>query len=528
MSKNTPSTNNNRLKAVNLTIIFAFTIVMARLFYWQIIMGPTIRADNISQNSKLQKILPKTGKILSSDNFPLSLGVKAYKLSIYKPNLKINLNELFKKIDKIKPNTILNNNIQINNLNNPQIKWVTLNGTFDQIQKQQLTIPGIEFEESSFRYYPEGNLAKNIITNLESFYRRILFGKTGFSLSSIDGTGQTILTKRNWRQSETNGQDIKTSLNRQVQIILTDTLTKGLEIYQAKSASGTIIDPSTGLIIAMSSIQSDTTPNNNIDNISNLFEPGSIFKPLVVAMALDSKKIDTDFICSDCSKPRVLGQYTINNWDNTFHPNSTLSDIIKNSDNIGMSNIIQRLDKDNFIKYFHALKLDSKNEIDLIGESISPPKKFIADIDLATASFGQGLAVNELQMVQAFNTLANQGKLISGHFNTQILPSPINVFSPETVIKVIDILKYAVENSAIKSLKPKNLEVCAKSGTAQIAIGGQYSDTNTIGSYVGFSPCTSPKFTMIITINQPQKGEWGSSTAAPLWFEIATKISPLL
>ncbi|PJE66699.1 hypothetical protein COU93_02915, partial [Candidatus Shapirobacteria bacterium CG10_big_fil_rev_8_21_14_0_10_36_6] len=361
MSKNTPSTNNNRLKAVNLTIIFAFTIVMARLFYWQIIMGPTIRADNISQNSKLQKILPKTGKILSSDNFPLSLGVKAYKLSIYKPNLKINLNELFKKIDKIKPNTILNNNIQINNLNNPQIKWVTLNGTFDQIQKQQLTIPGIEFEESSFRYYPEGNLAKNIITNLESFYRRILFGKTGFSLSSIDGTGQTILTKRNWRQSETNGQDIKTSLNRQVQIILTDTLTKGLEIYQAKSASGTIIDPSTGLIIAMSSIQSDTTPNNNIDNISNLFEPGSIFKPLVVAMALDSKKIDTDFICSDCSKPRVLGQYTINNWDNTFHPNSTLSDIIKNSDNIGMSNIIQRLDKDNFIKYFHALKLDSKN-----------------------------------------------------------------------------------------------------------------------------------------------------------------------
>ena len=101
-------------------------------------MGPTIRTDNISQNSKLQKILPNTGKILSSDNFPLSLGVKAYKLSIYKPNLKISLNELFKKIDEIKSDTILNNSLQINNLNHPDIKWVTINGTFDQNQKQQL------------------------------------------------------------------------------------------------------------------------------------------------------------------------------------------------------------------------------------------------------------------------------------------------------------------------------------------------------------------------------------------------------
>lgn len=491
-------------------------------------MGPTIRANNISQNSKLQNILPNTGKILSSDNFPLSLGVKAYKLSIYKPNLKISLNDLFNQIEKTKPNTTINNSLQINNLNNPNIKWVTLTGTFNQNQKQQLTIPGIEFEESNFRYYPEGNLAKNIVINLESFYKRALNGKMGYSLSSIDGTGQTILTNRNWRQSEIDGQDIKTSLNRHIQIILTDTLTRGLELYQAKSVSGTIIDPSTGLIIAMYSIQSDTTPNTNINNISNLFEPGSIFKPLIIAMALDNKTIDTDFVCSDCNQPRVFGQYTINNWDNTFHSNSTLKDIIKNSDNIGMSNIIQKLGLTNFQKYFHLLKLDSKNDIDLIGESVSPSKKFFADIDLATASFGQGLAVNELQMIQAFNTLANHGQFVSGHFNKEMPTTPINIFSDETTKKVTDILKYAVENGAIKSLKPKDLEVCAKSGTAQISIGGQYNDSNTIGSYIGFSPCISPKFTMIITISQPQKGEWGSSTAAPLWYEIATKLSPLL
>lgn len=528
MPKNTPLTDNNRLKTINLTIIFAFIIVIARLFYWQIIMGPSIRTSNITQNSKLQSILPNTGKILSSDNFPLSMGIKGYKLSIYKPNLKINLNDLFNQIEKTKPDTIINNNLQINNLNNPNIKWVTLNGIFNQNQKQQLTLPGIEFEETNFRFYPEDNLAKNLITNLESFYKRSLNGKVGFFLSSIDGTGQNILTNRNWQQTEVDGQDIKISLNRQIQLILQQTLDRGLTQYQAKSASGTILDPSTGQIIAMYSIQSDTTPNTNIDNISNLFEPGSIFKPLIVAMSIDSKKIDTDFICSDCDRPRVFGQYTINNWDNTFHPDSSLKDIIKNSDNIGMSNIIAKLGLDNFKKYFHDLKLDSKNDIDLIGESVSPQKKYYADIDLATASFGQGLAINELQMIQAFNTLANQGTLVSGHLNIDQKSNPTSVFKADTTQKVTEILKYAVENGAVKSLKPKNLEVCAKSGTAQIAIDGQYNDSNTIGSYIGYSPCISPKFTMIITINQPQKGEWGSSTAAPLWYEIATKLSTLL
>ena len=79
-----------------------------------------------------------------------------------------------------------------------------------------------------------------------------------------------------------------------------------------------------------------------------------------------------------------------------------------------------------------------------------------------------------------------------------------------------------------QNLKPKDIEVCAKSGTAQIANSGQYADTDTIASYVGFSPCQNPKFSMIIIFNKPQLSTWGSSTAAPIWFEIASKITPLL
>lgn len=523
-----PSPSNTRIKTVNLTIFLAFIIVISKLFYWQIILGSNIRTTGSNQNSKLQKIFPNTGKILASDNFPLSLGIKTYTISIYKPNLKITLDELFKKIESISPQAIAQNQIQITNLNNPNIKWVTLKGDFDNNQKNQLTMPGIEFEQRISRVYPEKTLAKNVITNLESYYRRSLNGKTGYLLSSVDGTGQSLLTNKNWLQPEVDGQNIKTSLNRQVQQILEETLIKGLNTFEAKSASGTIIDPNTGEILAMASFTSDTTPNTNISNINNLFEPGSIFKPLVVAMGLDSHKINTDFICSDCDRPRVIGQYTINNWDKTTHPNSTLEDIIKNSDNIGMSNIINILGLDNFKKYFSKLKLDSKNDIDLIGESVSPQKKYYSDIDLATASFGQGIAVNELQIIQAFNTLANHGLLVPLHFNSDIKPNSVQVFSPDTTANITNILKFAVENGAISYLKPKEMEVCAKSGTAQISIDGQYNESNTIGSYIGFSPCNNAKFTMIITINQPQKGEYGSSTAAPLWYEIAKQISPLL
>ena len=102
------------------------------------------------------------------------------------------------------------------------------------------------------------------------------------------------------------------------------------------------------------------------------------------------------------------------------------------------------------------------------------------------------------------------------------------IFSEETITEMKSILKYAVENGVVSQFKPKNLEVCAKSGTAQVAIKGEYDNDNTVGSYIGFFPCDNPKFTMIVTVNNPRLSPWGSSTAAPIWFELAPKLDALL
>ena len=547
-----------RYKLLLISFIACFLILISRFFYWQVIKSPQLKTQALSQIYKLEKNTPTRGDIYSSDNFPLVINNYAYKISIYKPNLTQDIDVVLNTINSINPDFIKKNEVILNNFkNNPQQKWIDLTTLFSLSQKNQLkNIKGIIFNLVEDRYYPENKLASNILGflahnsqghsigygGIEAYYQKQLQGKTGFSWSPQDATGKTILTKKSWNSNATNGLSLYSSLDRSIQYQVEKILKEGIEKYQADSGMITIMESSTGRILAMSSATATTSasvdPSRN-PNIANLFEPGSIFKPLVVAMALDKKSIDQDYICNECSHPRTIGSYTINNWDNSTHPNSTLQDIIKNSDNIGMSYIITELGLDNFLDYHQKLGLNKKTGIDLQGEAKPTIKTNWPEIDLATASFGQGIVVTQINMLQAFNTLANNGILVTpkiiDYFKSDLdsisypkKNTDITVFSKKSTDQVKSILKYAVDNSVVSSLKPKNMEICGKSGTAQVAIKGNYTDSSTIGSYIGFSPCDQPKFTMIVTINNAKSSSWGSSTAAPIWFELADKINFLL
>ena len=529
MPTNTPSTENKRSKIILFTIYLCFIVILGRLFYWQIIKGQELRDQATSQIYKLNTIFPQQGNILSSDNFPLSLNYTYYSLSLYKPNFQKTLPEIVSEIASIEAKFATENAILLEKFNNPAQKWMDFITKFsrDQMQKLQ-NIPGVEFTLKQSRLYPEKNLAINIVQNLERYYQRQISGQVGFSRSAVDGTGENLLTRKNWQKNGIDGQDIHTTINRQIQLLSENTLKNGVEKYQADSASLVIIQPQNGEIIAMASYEASPSAASKITNIANIFEPGSIFKPLVMAAALDSGKLDRNFICEKCNQVRKIGQYTISNWNDEFHPNSTLDDIIKNSDNIGMTYVIDKLTLNSFLDYFHRLKLDQKTGVELSGESISPSKTYWSDIDLATAAFGQGIAVNQLQMIQAFNAIANSGQLVKVHLNHLSSPETTLVYQNNTISQMKAILRYAVENSPVAQFKPKDMDVCAKSGTAQIAVLGGYTDSSTIGSYIGFTPCENPKFTMIITINNPRSSPWGSATAAPMWFELAQKLEPLL
>ncbi len=548
---------NSRSKILSIAFIFCFIIISCRFFYWQIIKAPELKEKAKSQTYKLEKILPERGKIYSSDNFPLVLNQTTYQLSFYKPNFTKDFDEILNLIEQVYPNFKSENSEIIDKFkNNSSQKWITLNSKFNEDQKNTLNIPGIEFQKIEKRFYPENSMAKNILGiigknsngiqigygGLEAFYQKQLQGKTGFISGPQDATGKTILNKKSWSSDATNGRDIFTNINRSAQFYVEKLLQEGIDKFSADSGSITIMEPKTGAILAMSSLTATSSATvSGIRNsaISDLFEPGSIFKPLIVSMALDTDVINTDYICTKCNQPHIIGKYSISNWDSEFHPDSSLRDIIKNSDNIGMSYIIGKLGKDNFLNYYQKLGLTQKTGIDLQGEAKPTVKSQWPEIDLATASFGQGIVVTQIGMIQAFNTIANNGVLVkpkvANYFTegNKIIKNKNQketlVFNAKTIEEIKSILKYSVENGVTSRFKPVNLEVCAKSGTAQVAIDGSYENNSaTIASYIGFSPCNNPKFTMIVTINNPKTSPWGSSTAAPIWYELASKLNDLL
>ena len=529
--------NYPRLKILTITLLACFFVVIGRFFYWQIIRYDDLHQKVINQNYKTVTFNPIRGQIYDSQNNLLAINQDFYQLSIYKPDLKTLPNIIINQI-KLDDQPIVKSFF-----GNPNQKWLTTTELYSYSEKNQFKDPGISFTTINQRFYPEnpiGNLILGTPTHggLENYYQKQLSGKAGFGWANQDAVGQTLLNHSGWQIDSINGRNLHTSINRQVQFIIETALKNGVEKYTADSGSISIMSPQTGEIIAMANFEASPSayPRNPI--ISNLFEPGSIFKPLVMSMALDTKAIDTNYICEKCGSPHQIGQYSISNWDNSLHSNSSLQDIIKNSDNIGLSYIIARLGLPNFLHYFKLLGLDRKTGIDLQGETKPLSKNFNPEIDFATASFGQGFAITQIQMLTAFNAIANDGIMVQPHLvkyfsdssgivKSSDLTSTL-IYRPETIAKMKKILKYAVENGVVAKLKPDNLEVCAKSGTAQISVNGTYSNSSTIASYIGFSPCLNPKYTMIVTINNPRTSPWGSSTAAPIWYEIASKLEPLL
>ncbi|HRT40109.1 MAG TPA: penicillin-binding protein 2 [Candidatus Woesebacteria bacterium] len=529
--------NSQRIKTLSISIIILFGLILAKFFYYQIIKSFSLREKELAQLYQTEKILPLRGEIRDTTDFPLVSNVTLYQLAIYKPNLKNDLVDIFNQIDRIKPGFIKNNQNAINLFaGNKNQLWYVFPTLFNQTEQESIKLAGVTFKKVQKRFYPEDKLAQPVLNGLEKYYDKQLSGKTGFTLSPKDAIGNPLLTQKGWNIKSVDGLHLHTFLRRDIQFYVEKTLKEGSEQYQADSAWAIVMNVQNGGIIAMANIEASPSGRNMA--ISDLFEPGSIFKPLVVAMALDSHQITPDYTCPRCDQDRIIGDDTITNWNGQHHPQTNLQDTIKNSDNISMTYIIDKLGLERFKNYYQQLGLEQKSGIDLQGETKPLSKNYWSAIDLAAASFGQGLALTPIQFLQAFNTLANDGFLVQPRVveylqsdNSRIMVKnrqPRRVFNQTITDEVKNLLKYSVETGPLNRLKPKDMEVCAKSGTAQVAVEGHYTEDKTIASYVGFWPCSKPQFIMLVTLNSPRTSPWGSETAAPIWYQLADKISDLL
>ncbi|OIP58254.1 MAG: hypothetical protein COX79_03065 [Candidatus Levybacteria bacterium CG_4_10_14_0_2_um_filter_36_16] len=544
---------------LSIVIVFFFTlflIVLVRLFYWQIIRGEELKNIGLSQSTDSLVISSKRGDIFSADNYPIATNKTSY-LLYSNPRVLSEKDLVAKKLSLILEIPEASISAQLSK----QLFWVKLDNSIPAEKKtvvEDLKIPGIGFQQQSERFYPEASMAAHLVgfvgkdTNgqdkgyfgIEGFYNDLLSGRPGKIYVVRDALGNKIVNDLR-EEKKIDGRSVVLSIDRTIQFIAQKRLKDSIEKYGADGGSAIAMETKTGKILAMSSFPSfDTQKYYNFDSetyinpaISELYEPGSTFKTLIMAAGIDAGVVKPDTKCDICSGPVSIGEYSIKTWNNKYFGNITMTDVIEHSDNTGMVFVGRKLGVKNLLSYLSRFGIGERTGIDLQGEvtSVLRSEKKWYPIDLATATFGQGISLTPLQLINGVNAIANGGELMKPYIVTKIIteegriieikPQVLRKAVSRAAAKVMSLLMVnAVENGEAKWTKLKDYKVAGKTGTAQIPLAGHYDSTQTIASFVGFFPAEDPRVTMLVLIKRPKTSIYGAETAAPIFFSIARDI----
>lgn len=503
--------------------------------------------------------MPQRGEIQTSDGFPIVANKLDYLVFANPKEVKdknktevINSLSGILKLDSATVSADLNENLL----------WVPIknNASVDsKTQIEKLNLPGVGFEREYARFYPEASMAASLVGfvghdengndkgyfGLEGYYDRLLRGESGIAVQINDAFGRPILAKANNNSGQIDGSNIRLSIDRAVQYIVEKKLADGVKLYGASSGMIGIMNPHTGAIIAMANYPSfdpATYQDYSYDLyknpfISDLYEPGSTFKPIVMGGAINRGLITPDTKCDICAGPVSVGGYKIHTWDNKYFKDTTMTKVIQHSDNTGMVFVAQKLGVERMIQVLSSFGIGDTTGIDLQGEVASSlkPKSEWYPVDLATTGFGQGISVTPIELLDAFSTLANNGVRMEPHVVSEIQASDGNdikispkvldrPISEETAKVMTEILVNAVDNGESKWTKINGYRIAGKTGTASIPIAGHYDPTKTIASFIGYAPADNPKFVMLVILNKPTAAIYGSETAAPIFFDIAKEL----
>ena len=560
------------MKIVSFFIGLCFVAIVARLFYWQVIKGREFAKIARQQHLSGNKLMASRGAILASDGSWLAETVDSYLVFAMRNELTESKRVVANKLapffafedleEKNKKEMVLNEAMRVEGLlEREDAVWIPLKNSVDvEVKKniQALDIDGIGFDLKEARIYPEGSQSAHILGfvgkddegenkgyfGLEGYYDLTLKGKEGFRQREVSALGIPLLGGNLKDAPAISGTSLVTHIDKRIQVLVEETLKTGIEKYGASAGVVIVINPSNGGVMAMAAYPSYDPKEYFKYNgelfrnpiISDSFEPGSIFKPIVMAAGLNEGVIEPETKCDICDGPVKIDKYEISTWDNKYYPDSSMTDVLVHSDNVGMVYIAQKLGVEKLSKYLQEFGLGSLTDIDLQGEMtpVIRDENSMSVVDLATASFGQGIAVTPIQMVNAIVTIARDGvpikpqvvdKLIAEGWEEDIKPiEGKRVISKKTANELTEMMVSAAKKGEAKWTALRGFSYAGKTGTAQIPVQGYYDEEKTIASFVGFAPAEKPKFVMLVTLREPQSSQWASETAAPLWFEIAKEL----
>lgn len=552
------STTNPRLLIVFGLVFFLTGSVLFRLFEKQVLEHEDFVKAAETQSTATTPIPASRGKIYAKDKdgqlYPLAISQWRYQLLVSPRQVK-DKNKLADALATDLPD--LKKAEIFAAINNDKLYVPPLIKGLDEVKAQQITkkrYGGVFVLPELTRVYPEGDkIAPQVLGfvggdgvgkyGVEAVRDDLLRGRGGATKTKRDSLGR-LIDILSTEKSEA-GRDVVLTIDYNMQFVAETKLREALEKYQAESGSIIIMDPKSGAILAIAG-QPSFDPNN-ISSLkgdemfrllapaaSNVYEPGSVFKPLTMAAALDQKLVEPD-TTNVFGQSVVVRDREIFNAEHKVYGKETMTQVLENSDNVAMVWVGSLLGATKEREYFAKFGFGVESSLDLIGEQSGrlPPEKQWNDVLRSTAAFGQGISTTVVQLATAYSALANNGLLVTPHLVEKSIqnetvekieyPTRGQVISPETSTKIRQMLVSVVENGHGKRAKVDGIKVGGKTGTAEVPnpAGGYYDDRH-IGTFAGLFPADDPKIVMVVRLDNPKAVKFAESSAAPTFGEIAT------
>ena len=556
-------------------LLFVFVVVasislalIVRLGYLQIVRGEELKKGAIGQWTKGITIKSKRGIIYDRKGQKLAVSISASTVWASPADVKAGDPEKTAEevarvldMDKDKIYEKITKNIRTERIK----QWVTRE---EAIELRKLNLPGIEIVDDNRRYYPYGNFASYILgfTNIdnvglygiEKTYDEYLSGTPGKWIKTTDAPGRQLPFDGEKIYDPSDGLSVVLTLDETIQHFAEKAAEEALEVNQAKNVSVIVMDPETGDILAMAGkpdydpneprvplsdakkAEWESLPTEQLHEkwydswrnfaINDIYEPGSTFKLITAASALEENAVDlnTPFYCSGVLKD-IKGA-TIR--CTRPHKDQTFVDGIKNSCNVVFVNVGRRLGKDLFYKYIKGFGFGENTNIALNGEQrgiIPSSVDVIKDVNLATMSYGYGVALTPIQLLTAVSSFANGGNLMEPRVVKELIDEegvvkekfePVvkrKVISEKTANTMLQLMEGVVADGTGSNAYIPGFRVGGKTGTAQKIVDGRYVQGKYMASFIAIAPVDNPRMAILVVIDEPSAGQYyGGTVAAPV------------
>jgi len=539
----------DRLSFVTCAVALLYVVVGLRLVHLYFIERDHLVDVAQKQHQVVIDLDAKRGRILDAKGRELATGLKLP--SVYA------VPRLIPETDKLRLSTQLAGILDMdvawveNRLRRDKdFMWLKRNITAEQARRiRKLDEGAIQIREEFRRYYPYGGELAQIVgftdvdnrgvEGLELAYDRYLTGQNGQRFTKRDALRREVPMLESKTIPKRDGYDLVLNIDQHIQHSLERELDDAFTKWNAEAATAIVMDPKTGRILAMANRPTydlNTPGEKQIEQLRNravtdFYEPGSIFKAITMAAALEEGKItpSSRFFCEN-GKWRYSRSRTIND----VHPYGYLSasEVLVKSSNIGTVKIAELLGDKSLYRYIKRFGFGSLSGIDVKGEvqGIVHPLERWSKISITSVPYGQEVAATALQMVRAISAIANGGFLVTPHVVKEIrdqhgvvikrpkVDEPKRILSESTTVKLTQMLTDVVETGTGKRAQIKGVKVAGKTGTSQkIDPAGGYSHSHFIGSFVGYAPAEDPQLAMIVMIDDPRPSYYGGTVAGPVF-----------